>query len=195
MTDDQVVDQDGWPKWQDVRQSKRIRSNGGAQQKMSGQDAYKTHQDMKHEGTLSSHKNSFAVLFNTHIIDLATKMGIHYESLSFEKIDLLKDLENARMKLNEHANVPANQNNSLEEETFSLEDQNVLDWGTEESKEEPCILNSSVRKSRSPKKYKKKSRVVRKHPLDTSVCSEGDKSKVSSRSNLRDRDKIKRVFK
>jgi hypothetical protein len=32
-------------------------------------------------------------------------MGIHSESITFEKIDVLKDMETARMKLNEYSNV------------------------------------------------------------------------------------------
>jgi hypothetical protein len=52
-----------------------------------------------------------------------------------------------------------------------------------------------VRKSISSKKGKKKSRVVKKHPLDVSIGSEGDKSKVSTRFNLRDRNTIKKVVK
>jgi hypothetical protein len=134
VTEEQAVGQDGWPKWQDVRQSKRIKAYGGSQQKMGGQADPKIHQNMEIEGTSSSSdKNSFAVLSNIHIIDIATKMGVQSESLSFEKIDLLKDLENARMKLNEHDNVLVDQSNSLEEVILPLEDQNVLDWGTEES--------------------------------------------------------------
>jgi hypothetical protein len=73
---------------------------------MGEQVTSKNLQDMVDEGTLAIHQNSFAVLSNTHIIDLATKMGVQSESMSFEKNDLLKDLENARMKLNEHSNVP-----------------------------------------------------------------------------------------
>jgi len=30
VTKEQAVGQDGWPKWQDVRQSKRIKAYGGA---------------------------------------------------------------------------------------------------------------------------------------------------------------------
>jgi hypothetical protein len=162
---------------------------------MGGQADPKIHQNMEIEGTSSSsNKNSFAVLSNIHIIHIATKMGVQSESLSFEKLDLLKDLENARMKLNEHDNILVDQSNSLEVVILPLEDQNVLDWGTEESEGEPCVLVSSVRKSRSSKKIKK-SRAVRKQPVDASICSEGDKSKVSPRFNLRNRNTIKKVYK
>jgi hypothetical protein len=32
-------------------------------------------------------------------------MGIHSESMTFEKIDVFKDLKTIRMKLNEYSNV------------------------------------------------------------------------------------------
>jgi hypothetical protein len=89
MENDQEM-KDGWSKWQDVRQSKRIRDNGALQQKMGDQVPSKILQDMEPEGTLTVHQNSFAVLSNPQIIDLATKIGVHSESVSFEKIDLLK---------------------------------------------------------------------------------------------------------
>jgi hypothetical protein len=82
---------------------------------------------MEPEGTLTVHQNSFAVLSNPQIIDLATKMGIHSESKSLEKINLLKDLENARMRLNEQSS--ADQNINLEEVNLPLEEQNILEWG------------------------------------------------------------------
>jgi len=176
---DQDKDKDGWPKWQDVRQSKRIRANGNYQQKIGEQAPSKNLQEMEVEGILSIHQNSFAVLSNHHISDLATKMGIQSESISFEKNDILKDLENARMKLIEHSNGPIDQKSNLEEENLPLEDQNILEWGSEDSEEEPLVLISSVRKSRSSKKGKKNSRTNKKHPLDVSVVSKGDKSKVS----------------
>jgi hypothetical protein len=114
--------------------------------------------------------------------------------MSFEKIDLLKDLENARMKLVEHSSAPENQVINLEESNLPLEDQNTLDWGSDESEEEPLVLIASVRKSRSSKKGKKKVRASKKHPADVSVGTKGDKSKVSPRFNLRDRNTIKKIF-
>jgi hypothetical protein len=155
MDQEQGVDKERWPTWQDVRQSKRIRANDSFQQKMGEQASSKNLQVMEDEGTLIIHQNSFAVLSNSHIIDLAAKMGVQSESMSFEKIDLLKDLENARMKLNEHSSAPENQVINLEEINLPLEDQNILEWGSDESEEEPCngtvqIIRAQVQKQ-SPK--------------------------------------------
>jgi len=161
---------------------------------MGEQAPSKNLQDMEDEGTLAIHQNSFVVLSNPLIIDLATKMVVQSESMSFEKIDFLKDLENARMKLNEHSSAPVDQVINLEEDNLPLEDQNILEWGSEESEEEPLVLIASVRKSRSSKKGKKKTRVTKKHPTDVSVGSKEDESKVSPRFNLRDRNATKKVY-
>jgi hypothetical protein len=115
--------------------------------------------------------------------------------LLFEKIDVLKDLENARMKLNEHSSNLRDQGNNMEGEVFPLEDQPVLEWGSKESEEEPCVFTVSVRKSRSSKKkLKRKPRATKTHPFEGFIDSVGDKSKVSPRFNLRDRRTIKKVY-
>ncbi|CAD6335511.1 unnamed protein product [Miscanthus lutarioriparius] len=81
-----------------------------------------------------------------------------------QKIDVLKDLENARMKLNEHSSNSVVQDIGMEDEVLPLEDQNVLEWGSEESEDEPCVVIASTRKSRSSKKYKRKARATKAHP-------------------------------
>jgi len=161
---------------------------------MGGQAQNKVGLDIETEGNSPLNQNSFAVLANPHIINLAQKMGIHSESITFEKIDVLKDLETTRMKLNEYSNVVEKQSKTLEEVTFPLEDQNVLEWGSDESEEEPYII-PSVRKSRSFKKFRKKSRAIRNYPLEVSDNLDGDKSKASPRFNLRDRNTIKKLIK
>jgi type III secretory pathway component EscV len=177
----QELNQDGWPAWQQVRQSKRIKVAGVSHLKLDDQNQTKN-KEMGMEGNFSLQQNSFAVLANSQIVSLANQMGIDSDSISFEKIDLLKDLENARMKLNEQSSVTV--------------DKVVLDWGSEDSEEEPLILVNSVRKSRSSKKKaKRKTRVLRNPPFEDSVNSDGGKSKVSPRFNLRDRKTIKKVYK
>jgi hypothetical protein len=191
----QEADKDGWPKWQDVRQSKRLRDSGISQIKMGGQAQDKKPMDSDVEGIDSMHQNSFAVLSNPQIISLANKMGIHSDSITFEKIDLLKDLENTRMKLNEHACAPVEHNDTVEAADPPLEEHNVIEWGSEDSDENPYIEIVSVKKSRSSKKKKRKPRARKNLPLEDSFHSEGDKSKVCPRFNLRDRNTIKKVIK
>jgi hypothetical protein len=191
----QEANWDGWPAWQEVRQSKRIKGAGVSHLKLGGKDQSKLSKDLETEGNSSLQQNSFAVISNPHIISLASMMGISSDSIFFEKIDLLKDLENARMKLNDHATVVVEQPVNLEGDTLPLNDHNVLDWGYEESEEEPMIVINSIRKSRSSKKYKRKTRAIRNPPLEESVNSKGGKSKVSPRFNLRDRNTIKKVIK
>jgi hypothetical protein len=85
---------------------------------MGGQAQNKVGLDIETEGNSPLNQNSFAVLANPHIINLAQKMGIHSESITFEKIDVLKDLETTRMKLNEYSNVVEKQSKTLEEVAF-----------------------------------------------------------------------------
>jgi len=147
------------------------------------------------EGITSENQNSFAVLSNVHIAYLASKMGIHFDSLSFEKIDILKDLENARMKLNKHNSIVTELVMNMEDENLPLNEQNVLEWGTDDSEEEPYVLTASIRKSKPSKKYKRKTRASKNQPVDGSMHSKGGESKVSPRFNLRDRNTIKKVIK
>jgi hypothetical protein len=154
---------------------------------------------MINEGMISTNQNSFAVLNNSHIISLASKMGVHSESLSFEKINVLKDLENARLKLNEHSSNLMDQGNNKEDEVFPLEDSFANYHVTGNLKILAKFLASkwclSVRKSRSSKKkLKRKPRATKAHPFEGFINSIGDKSKVSPRFNLRDRRTIKKVY-
>jgi hypothetical protein len=57
------------------------------------------------------------------------------------------------MRLNEQSS--ADQSINLEEVNLPLEEQNILEWWSEESDEEPIVLIPSVRKSRSSKKRQK----------------------------------------
>jgi hypothetical protein len=77
-----------------------------------------------------------------------------------------------------------------------LKDQNILEWQSKSSDEEHLTVIDSVRKNKSGKKgKKKKSSTNKKHPLDISGKLKGDKSKVSRRLNLKDRNTIKKVVK
>jgi hypothetical protein len=99
------------------------------------------------------------------------------------------------MKLNEHTNMISEKVSNLEEEILPLEDQNVLDWRTEDSEEDPCVVIPSARKSRSSKKCKRKGRRNKGHPAVDPSKYVGDEPKVSPRFNLRDRATIKKVCK
>lgn len=78
--------------------------------KIEEQLKIKMSQDQISQGAIPS-QNSFAVLNNSSIIVLAAQMGIHAESTSYEKIDMLKGLENATMKLNEQNIGPSTSGN------------------------------------------------------------------------------------
>jgi hypothetical protein len=97
------------------------------------------------------------------------------------------------MKLNEHS--IANQSINLEEVTLPLEEQNILEWGLKNLMKNLLFWLLVWEKVDPRKKGKKKSRAVKKHPLDVSVGSKGDKSKVNPGFNLKDRNTIKKVYK
>ena len=195
VEDIQKESQDEWPAWQQVRQSKQLRESGTSQLRMDGIVKETTTEDLHSEGITSTDQNSFAVLSDIQIVSLASQMGINSESLNFEKIDALKDLENARMKLIEQNSSLLEQENIIVDENFPLEDQVVLEWGSEESDKESCVIPVSSRKSKSAKKKKRKTRAVKAHPVDDPTESGGDKSMASPRFNLRDRKTIKKVYK
>lgn len=130
-------EQDGWPEWKEVRQSKRLRDNGTSHFKMGEQIQDRMATGLEHEGIIPENQNSFAVLTNIHIASLASKMGIHSDSLSFDKIDVLRNLENARMKLNNNTSGTNESVSNLEDEDLPSEEHNILDWGTDDSEEEP----------------------------------------------------------
>jgi hypothetical protein len=122
-------------------------------------------------------------------------MGIDSDSISFEKIEILKDLEIARMNLNTLSNENIEHNDALEEEILPLNEHNILEWGSEESDVEPIVVVHNVRKSRFVKKKgNRKARVSKNPPVEDSANPGGDKPKVSPRFNLRDIKSIKKVL-
>jgi len=94
------------------------------------------HHDVEKECIIATHSNSFAVLSNQRISDLASKMGIHTHSISSEKNNMLKDLENARIGMVNKSKGSVDQSKCLEEENLPLKDQNILEWQSDSSDEE-----------------------------------------------------------
>lgn len=92
-------------------------------------------------------RTPFAVLDNQH-------RGFTLILSPMKKIDVLKDLENARMKLSEHTIVESTQGDAMEEGNLPLENQNILEWASDESEEEPCDIVASMIKVDLPKKIR-----------------------------------------
>lgn len=65
-------------------------------------------EDMK-----ENNKYSFAVLNNSELISIGTKMGVNPETISFQKIDTLNDLKFARSNLDKANLVLARRMNHL----------------------------------------------------------------------------------
>lgn len=100
------------------------------------------------EGTNLSNANSFAVLENHEIANLANNMGIVINENGFDKIDFMKDLEIARHNLDNKI-----KNAKGIEEPENAEDVNddqtlFLEWTNADSDEEKFILVQSKRKKK-----------------------------------------------
>ncbi|TVU43075.1 hypothetical protein EJB05_09511, partial [Eragrostis curvula] len=107
------------------------------------------------EGTNLSEHNSFSILDNEDIADLANNMGILISGNFFEKVDLMKDLEIARHSLiNKSSNIDtasvnletnANTESSCQEQHTSdnlLPERNdslLIEWANEDSEEEGSV--------------------------------------------------------
>jgi hypothetical protein len=146
---------------------------------------------------MSITKNSFEVLDSSNLIDIAGKMGIDRGVLSFDNIDMLRDLEIARAALNNLV-IPVNMESSQNlEENPPFSENNIEGWQTDESESEVCPIASSIKKKRKGKYNKKKnnaqqSRGKENQLVDGVSTSTRDKSMVSPRFNLRDRKTIKK---
>jgi hypothetical protein len=185
--------------WQVVRQSKRGKDQEQRSNGKEGNSAERITQD-KVEGNMSITKNSFAVLDSSKLIDIAGNMGIDRGVLSFDNIDMLRDLEIARAALNNPV-IPMNMESSENlEENSPFSENNIGGWQTDESESEVCPIASSIKKKRKGKYNKKtnnaqQSRGKENQPVDGVSTSTRDKSMVSPRFNLRDRKTIKKVYK
>jgi hypothetical protein len=133
-------------------------------------------------------------------MNIAVKMGIDQAGLSFDNINILKDLEVARAVLNNPMSTVTLDTNVELEEIPPLSEKITEGWQTEESEAEVCPVASSLKKKKKTKTIIRKSNLQQKRgkevqPGNGSSTSDGDKSMVSPRFNLRDRQKIKKVIK
>jgi hypothetical protein len=133
--------------WQVVRQSKRGKDQEQRSNGKEGNSAERITQD-KVEGNMSITKNSFAVLDSSKLIDIAGNMGIDRGVLSFDNIDMLRDLEIARAALNNPV-IPMNMESSENlEENSPFSENNIGGWQTDESESEVCPIASSIKKKK-----------------------------------------------
>jgi hypothetical protein len=130
--------------WKQVRQSKR-----GKEQEQKINDEEKSAEKAeisKDEGNNLLSKNSFAVLASENLINIAVKMGIDQAGLSFDSINILKDLEAARAALNNPMSTVTLDTNVELEEIPPLSEEITESWQTEESEAEVCPVASSLKK-------------------------------------------------
>lgn len=123
---------------------------------MSSVEQKTTHTALKRkvEGNNTNH-NSFSILSNMEIIDIAGNMGIKVGVSDYDKVELIKDLENARQPLHDkisknHKNVDEEEDNNAKGRTDPS--QLLLEWTNEDSEEENFVLVESKKKKREKKK-------------------------------------------
>jgi len=132
------------------KQSDRILKQNNANIKIA--EKAEAHLALKNlEGNSLSSNNSFAVLENIDITIKAGKLGIDSQSLTYERIDMLKELEKARAGLIEKKDVNNDSINSLGMTSLPSEEMKLLEWYSENSDEDGFQLVSS-RKSRKKEK-------------------------------------------
>jgi len=132
------------------KQSDRILKQNNANIKIA--EKAEAHLALKNlEGNSLSSNNSFAVLENIDITIKAGKLGIDSQSLTYERIDMLKELEKARAGLIEKKDVNNDSINSLGMTSLPSEEMKLLEWYSENSDEDGFQLVSS-RKSRKKKR-------------------------------------------
>jgi hypothetical protein len=99
------------------------------------------------EGTTLSNHNSFALLDNDMIVNLASEMGISIPLDQFDAIDVMKDLEIARHALDRVKKKEIVDPNECDEKIALQNDEiPMLEWLDEESEGEQFILLQSKKK-------------------------------------------------
>jgi hypothetical protein len=110
------------------------------------------------EGTTINSSNSFSILGHDDIIDKGIHMGVNLGSCDYESIDMLKDLENARLALHEKMKATVTSDSNTDKcmnlsQNEHEDDINLLDWMEEgKSKEDDFVLITPKRHRKSVQK-------------------------------------------
>ena len=127
----------------DRRTSERIQMN--MMEKLSGNQD-KNNKKRTNEGITINSSNSFSILGHDDIIDKGIHMGVNLGSCDYESIDMLKDLENARLALHEKMKATVTSDSNTDKgmnlsQNEHEDDINLLDWMEEgKSEEEDFVL-------------------------------------------------------
>ena len=124
------------------KQSERLRNQGNNNIKIT-EKAEVPLAKKNLEGNSFSSQNSLAVLDNNDIIIKAGKLGIDSQNLSYEKIDLLRELEKARAGLKEKQTTSEVIVECVENTSLPSEELKFLEWHSEKSDDEGFQLVSS----------------------------------------------------
>ena len=146
------------------RTSERIQKN-----MMEAWKKNKSTNKRNNEGTSTNFSNSFSILDDDIIMSKGAQMGVHMDATDFESINMLKDLEIARLSLQEKTRLSTSSELNTEKEVDSHQEiqdseQILLKWLVEEKSEDddftlvtPKRHRKSVRRlTLSGKRYQKK---------------------------------------
>lgn len=102
------------------------------------------------EGTNLNNHNSFAILNNPDIAQIALDMGVNISVDEFDCVDLMKDLEIARHALDNKSSCQSNTDNVVSDVDHAKMDRGnlLLEWVNEDSEEENFTLVQSKTKIR-----------------------------------------------
>jgi len=149
---DQPILRENQPFKNGQRQSVRLRDQENDNRKIA--EKAEVHLARKNlEGNSLSSKNSFAVLDNNDIIIKAGKLGIDSHNLSYEKIDMLRELEKARAGLLEKKKESVEILEADNMTSLPSEEMRFLEWQSENSEGDGFQLVSN-------RKAKRKKRVL-----------------------------------
>ena len=132
------------------KQSERLRNQGNNNIKIT-KKAEVLLAKKNLEGNSFSSQNSLAVLDNNDIIIKAGKLGIDSHNLSYEKIDMLRELEKARAGLLEKKKESVEILEADNRTSLPSEEMRFLEWQSENSKGDGFQLVSN-RKAKRKKK-------------------------------------------
>jgi hypothetical protein len=101
------------------------------------------------QGTSLTSKNSFAVLDNEVIAELANSMGVKASSFQFETFDLMKDIEVARHAINKVKKIPMPDPIEFVNESETIANKiPLLQWLDDDSESEQFTLVQSRKKKK-----------------------------------------------
>jgi hypothetical protein len=172
---------------QPMRQSERLKAQG-LNTKLAMDKAVTLKKKKNLEGKGLNTKNSFAILDDSILLNKAMIMGINFNTLTMDNIDILRDLELARFNLLARNEESTNDSINITQSAKILpfEEAKFIEWHSDDSDNEEFteVISSRMKKKLAQMKRKKSVAIPRDsppHPLDGEGHPEGYVPKICSR--------------